>query len=65
MSKIKAWIAGEPAVVTALVGALVALVASLGLDLSADQRTALTTVLLAVVGLVTRSQVTPTPDKES
>jgi len=49
----------EPAVIVALVTAVLALAVSFGLDLTEDQTAAIITVVVIVAGLVTRSKVTP------
>jgi hypothetical protein len=48
----------EPVLVS-LVAALIALGVSFGLNLSADQQTAIMAVVVIVAGLVTRQKVTP------
>ena len=50
----------EPALVTGLVSAVVALGTSFGLHLTDEQVGAITAVTVAVMAFVTRSQVTPT-----
>jgi hypothetical protein len=57
MDRIKA----EPALVAGLVQAVLTLVVAFGLDLSTEQVAAILTVTAAVLALVVRSQVTPTP----
>lgn len=59
MATIGARIQREPALITGLVGALIAAGVSFGLDLSGDQTSALMGVTVAVLALITRSQVTP------
>ena len=49
----------NPAMVLALVGALISLGVSFGLQLSAEQTGAIMAVTQIVLGLITRSQVTP------
>jgi len=49
----------EPAVIVALVSAVIALAVSFGLDLSTEQVGAIMAVVTIVAGLVTRSKVTP------
>ena len=49
----------EPAMVLALVLALIVLGVSFGLQLSSDQTAAILAVTAVVLGLITRSQVTP------
>jgi 4-hydroxybenzoate polyprenyltransferase len=51
----------EPALILAAVQAVVALAVAFGLDLTAEQTGALLAVTAAVLGVVTRSQVSPTP----
>ncbi len=50
----------EPALVTALVSALIALGVSFGLNLSTDQVGTIMAVVAALLGFFVRSQVTPT-----
>jgi hypothetical protein len=57
MDRIKA----EPALVAGLVQAVLTLVVAFGLDLSTEQVAAILTVTAAVLAIVVRSQVTPTP----
>ena len=59
MSTIIARIRQEPALLLALVGALIALALSFGLSLSVDQQGAIMALVIAVLGFVTRSQVSP------
>jgi hypothetical protein len=49
----------EPAVVVSLVGAVIALGVSFGLNLAPDQIGAIMAVTSIVLGLLTRSKVTP------
>jgi hypothetical protein len=49
----------EPAMVLALVQAVIALVVAFGLSLEADQIGAILAVTAVVLGLVTRSRVSP------
>ena len=49
----------EPALILAAVGALIALAIAFGLDLTQAQQGAITAVVIAVLGLITRSRVTP------
>ena len=49
----------EPAMVLALVQAVVALVVAFGLSLAPDQIGAILAVTAVILGLVTRSQVSP------
>lgn len=50
----------NPAMVLALVGALISLGVAFGLQLTAEQTGAIVAVVQIVLGLITRSQVTPT-----
>ena len=50
----------EPAVIVALVSAVIALAVSFGLSLSEEQVGAIMAVVTILAGLVVRSQVTPT-----
>ena len=54
----------EPVLATALVQAVLTLVVAFGLDLSPEQIGAVLAVTAAVLGLVARSQVTPTAANE-
>ena len=49
----------EPALVLALVQAVIALVVAFGLNLAPDQIGAILAVTAVVLGLITRSQVSP------
>lgn len=49
----------EPAMVLALVQAVIVLGVSFGLQLSSDQTAAILAVTAVVLGLITRSRVTP------
>lgn len=49
----------EPAIWLSLIGALLGVAVSFGLKLSPDQKTAIDAVIAVVIGIVTRSQVTP------
>ena len=49
----------EPALILALVGSLIALVVSFGLKLSPEQIGGIMAAVSAILGIVTRSQVTP------
>lgn len=49
----------EPAMVLAFVQAIIALAIAFGLDLSAEQVGTISAVTAAILGLITRSQVTP------
>lgn len=53
-------IKNEPALVTTTVAALLGLLAAFGLDLSAEQTSAITTIATLAAGILTRTQVTPT-----
>ena len=52
----------EPALVTGLVGALIALGVSFGLELSGEQTGAIMALVSAILAVVTRQQVTPYVD---
>jgi hypothetical protein len=52
----------EPAMVLALVQAVLALVVAFGLNLAPDQIGAILAVTAVVLGLITRSRVSPVPD---
>jgi cytochrome bd-type quinol oxidase subunit 2 len=52
----------NPAMILALVGAVIALGVSFGLSLTAEQTGAILAVVQIVLGLITRSQVTPNQD---
>lgn len=49
----------EPAMVLALVQAVIALIVAFGLSLAADQIGAILAVTAVLLGLITRSQVSP------
>jgi uncharacterized membrane protein len=49
----------EPALIVGLVGALIALSLAFGLDLSVEQQGGIMAVVVAVLAIVTRQQVTP------
>ena len=49
----------EPALILALVGSLIALVVSFGFKLSPEQIGGIMAAVSAILGVVTRSQVTP------
>ena len=51
----------EPAMVLALVQAIIALVVAFGLNLAPDQIGAILAVTAVILGLITRSQVSPAP----
>lgn len=60
MSTILAKIKAEPALVTGLISAVVALAVAFGLHLSGEQTGAISAVVVAILAFVTRSKVTPT-----
>jgi len=60
MATITQRIRREPALVSGLVTAVLALVVAFGVDLSQEQTGAILAVVAAVMALVTRAQVTPT-----
>lgn len=51
----------EPALILAAVQSVLALVVAFGLDLTVEQTGALLAVTAAVLGVITRSKVTPSP----
>lgn len=51
----------EPALILAAVQAVLALVIAFGLDLTNEQTGAVLAVTAAILGIITRSRVTPTP----
>lgn len=51
----------EPAVILAAVQAVLALVIAFGLDLTNEQTGAVLAVTAAILGIITRSRVTPVP----
>ena len=55
-------IKSEPALVTGLVSAVIALGVAFGLELSGEQTGAIMALVVAALAFVTRSQVTPTHD---
>lgn len=55
----------EPALVTGLVSALIALGVAFGLDLSGEQTGAIMAVTAAILAVVTRQSVTPNVDVQS
>ena len=59
MSRIASLWGREPAMILAAVQALLALVAAFGLGLSPEQIGAVMALTAAVLGILTRSQVTP------
>lgn len=61
MATITQRIRREPALVSGLVTAVLALVVAFGVDLSQEQTGAILAVVAAVMALVTRAQVTPAP----
>jgi hypothetical protein len=61
MNGILALIKREPAVVVALIDALLVLGVTFGLHVQPDQTAAIDAVLAVVGGIVVRSQVSPTP----
>lgn len=52
----------NPAMILALVGALISLGVAFGLELTAEQTGAIVAVTQIVLGLITRTQVTPNRD---
>ena len=62
MSTILDRIRREPALVTGLVAAVIALGVSFGLDLSGEQTGAIMALTSAILAVVTRQQVTPYAD---
>lgn len=60
MNKVVAWLEGEPAVVTSVIGTAATLGAAFGLHVTTDQLAAVTSSVGVIVGLVIRSNVTPT-----
>ena len=53
----------EPAAILAALQAIIAVAVSFGLDLSAEQVGGILAATAAVLGLITRSKVSPTPDE--
>lgn len=51
----------EPAMVVALVQAIIVLAISFGLQMTPEQQGAILAITAVVLGLITRSQVSPTP----
>lgn len=49
----------EPAMWIALIGTLIGLGVTFGLKITPDQKTAIDAVITVLVGILTRSQVTP------
>ena len=62
MSTILDRIRREPALVTGLVAATIALGVSFGLELSGEQTGAIMALVVAILAFVTRQQVTPVVD---
>jgi uncharacterized membrane protein (UPF0136 family) len=63
MSAIVDRIRSEPALVSGLVAALIALSAAFGLDLTSQQQGALMAVVAAVLAFVVRAKVSPNAPK--
>jgi hypothetical protein len=63
MSRVTSLWGREPAMVIAIVQAVLALVVAFGLQLSAEQVGAVLALTAAVLGFLTRSQVTPSSDR--
>lgn len=59
-SKVVAWLRGEPALVTSVLGTGAALGASFGVNFTPDQMKAAYGALSLVIAVVIRSRVTPT-----
>ena len=59
MGELFAKIKNEPVLVSTLVGAVVSLLVAFGVDISADQKTAVIGCVAAALALFARSQVTP------
>lgn len=55
----------EPALILGLIGALFALGAAFGFDLSTEQTGAITALVVAVLAIVTRQSVTPNATVEA
>ena len=53
----------EPAAILAALQAIIAVAVSFGLDLSAEQVGGILAATAAVLGLITRSKVSPAPDE--
>lgn len=51
----------EPAMIVALVQAIIVLAISFGLQMTPEQQGAILAITAVVLGLITRSQVSPTP----
>lgn len=49
----------EPAMIVALVGAVISLTVAFGLSVTAEQTAAIVAVVQIALGLITRSRVTP------
>lgn len=60
MNQILAFIKREPAAITSIVAAVIALAVSFGLSLSSEQVGAITAIATLLAGFITRAQVTPT-----
>lgn len=60
MSSIIAFFKKEPAAITSIVAAIIALAVSFGLSLSNDQVGAITAIASLLAGFITRATVTPT-----
>lgn len=59
MSSIVAFLKKEPAAITSIVAAIIALAVSFGLSLSNDQVGAITAIASLLAGFITRATVTP------
>lgn len=59
MSSIIAFLKKEPAAITSIVAAIIALAVSFGLSLSSDQVGAITAIATLLAGFITRASVTP------
>lgn len=55
----------EPALVTAFTAAVIALLVAFGLDLTGEQTGAIMALVTAVLGFVTRAQVTPVSNDDT
>ena len=62
MDQIRTLWGREPAAIIAVIQALIALGIGFGLNLSGEQTALIVAAFAAVLGLVTRSQVTPTSE---
>jgi hypothetical protein len=65
VSSVWTFIKSEPAVILAVLGAVIGVLASFGLALSAPQTSAVTALVTLVVGVLTRSVVTSPATAES